>query len=329
MKLPSIDIVIVNWNAGEQLQACLESIAAAPHDTYELQRVVVVDNASSDGSADSLQLPGIALVVIRNGENRGFAAACNQGIRGSCAEFVLLLNPDTRLFPDSLSKCVAFFSRPEGSAVGILGPQLLDEAGRVARSCARFPCVAAFCAKVSKLNWAWPTVFRESFMTEWDHTCSRDVDQVMGAFFLFRGRLFEELGGFDERFFVYFEEVDFSFRALKAGWKSRYFAEAQAFHKGGGCSDQVKARRLFYSLQSRVLYGFKHFGIFKGVLLLLLTFFIEPVSRVGSAAARLSARVIVETVQGYTLLYRALPRILKTISSLEARSAVLGEESTV
>lgn len=328
MTLPSIDIVIVNWNAGEQLQTCLESIAAARHDTYELQRVVVVDNASSDGSADTLQLPGVPLVAIRNGENRGFAAACNQGIRGSSSDFVLLLNPDARLFEDSLSKCLQFLSRPENSKVGILGPQLLDERGGIARSCARFPAPKMFLAKVLSLNRLLPRVFPDQLMTEWDHTESREVDHVIGAFFLFRRQLLLQIGGFDERFFVYLEDLDLSLRAYEAGWRTYYFAEAQAFHKGGGCSEQVKARRLFYSLQSRVLYGFKHFGIFKGILLLLLTFFIEPVSRAGSAAARLSAAVVVETVQGYALLYRALPRILKTISSPEARSAVLGEEST-
>src|SRR5437588_561189 len=113
MTLLSVDVVIVNWNAGGQLRSCLESIATARHKSYELQHVIVVDNASSDGSADRLHFPGIPLVLIRNDQNRGFAAACNQGIRRSTAEFVLLLNPDACLFEDSLSKCLRFFSCPE------------------------------------------------------------------------------------------------------------------------------------------------------------------------------------------------------------------------
>lgn len=313
MSLPSIDIVIVNWNAGEQLRECLESITAADHGNCELKRVIVIDNASSDASAERLNFQNIPLTVIRNGENRGFAAACNQGARASTSDFVLFLNPDTRLFADSLSKCVHIFRRNENSSVGIIGPRLVDELGKTARTCARFPTLRMFVGNAFKLNLLLPRAFPEHFMLEWDHLCSREVDQVIGAFFLVRRKVFEELGGFDERFFVYFEEVDFSFRAFQAGWKTLYCAEATAFHKGGGCSEQVKARRLFYSLQSRILYGFKHLNSWQSTPLLLLTAMAEPISRVGAAAMRFSANVIVETLHAYALFYRALPHILRTV----------------
>src|SRR5271156_1399355 len=101
--LPSLDIIIVNWNAGSQLQQCLDSIRTANFDGFELLRVVVVDNASSDGSADHLPPGNVPLSVIRNTTNRGFAAACNQGAMDSSASYLLFLNPDIVLASDSLS----------------------------------------------------------------------------------------------------------------------------------------------------------------------------------------------------------------------------------
>ena len=96
-------------------------------------------------------------------------------------------------------------------------------------------------------------------MSEWAHDTDREVDQVIGAYFLTRRALFQKLGGFDQRFFVYFEEVDFCVRARTAGSTAFFLAGAQAFHRGGGSSEQVPAQRLFYSLRSRMAYSHKHF----------------------------------------------------------------------
>jgi N-acetylglucosaminyl-diphospho-decaprenol L-rhamnosyltransferase len=323
MPYPAVDIIIVNWNAGKQLRDCLDSIAAARRDGYELARVVVVDNASSDHSANGLRMSEIPLIVVSNRENRGFAAACNQGIRDSSADYVLLLNPDTRVFEDSLSKCIEFLSRPENSGIGIVGPQLLDARGYVARSCARFPSLQTFVAKIFGLDRVSPVRFPDHFLIEWDHANNRDVDQVIGAFFLVRRKLFNAVGTLDERFFVFFEELDFTLRAFQAGWRTHYLAEARAFHKGGGTSERVKARRLYYSLQSRILYGFKHFGWLRGSVLLLVTAFIEPISRLGLACARFSVAEMVETLHAYALFFAALPGTLKTsVSGVETSSAL-------
>src|SRR5660398_194498 len=110
-------------------------------------------------------------------------------------------------------------------------------------SCARFPCVSGFLAHAVGLDRSFPRLGH--FMAEWDHLANRQVDHVIGAFFLVRRGLFEQLQGFDERFFVYFEDVDFSCRAKQSGWKSYYLADTQAFHAGGGTSNQVKAQRSF------------------------------------------------------------------------------------
>lgn len=123
-----------------------------------------------------------------------------------------------------------------------------------------------------------------------------------------RRTTFESLGGFDERFFVYFEEVDFSYRARQAGWRSVYLADVQAFHAGGGTSNQVKARRLFYSLRSRLLYAAKHFSTAGTALVFLATLLLEPLSRSALALARRSWPALRETWQGYAMLWRWLPQ---------------------
>jgi N-acetylglucosaminyl-diphospho-decaprenol L-rhamnosyltransferase len=309
----TLDIIIVNWNGGKQIYSCLKSIAATNSHSYDLQNVVVVDNDSTDRSLDYLEDTGLPLIIIRNGTNRGFAAACNQGTRGSSADCILFLNPDTILSQDSLIKSLKFLTQPNNARVGIVGIQLLDDSGNVGRTCARFPTPARFFVKMLALDRLFPKLFSSHFMKEWDHNENREVDQVMGAFFLVRRSLFEELRGFDERFFVYFEEVDFALRAHKAGWRTHYLAEAQAYHKGGGTSEQAKAARLFYSLRSRILYGFKHFGRIPAISLMLATLFIEPLSRTVYALTKRSAKEVIETIRGYLMLWRDSPNWFRRV----------------
>ncbi|MDZ4042088.1 MAG: glycosyltransferase family 2 protein [Eubacteriales bacterium] len=311
-KRPSLAIIIVNWNAGQQLRECLESLITASWDRFELSLVVVVDNASCDGSVEGLASLGLPIIIIRNTENRGFAAACNQGARGSKANYLLFLNPDTRLFENSLAKPLSFMERPNNQHIGIVGIQLVDGNGDVSRTCSRFPTPGQFFSKMLGLDRLFPSFFPSHFMFEWDHADSRYVEQVMGAFFLVRRSLFETLGGFDERFFVYFEEVDFSLRSRQAGWNSFYLAEAQAYHKGGGTSEKVKALRLFYSLRSRILYSYKHFGWVAATGLMLGTLFLEPWTRLALGLVRRSGKEIIETLKGYYMLWVAVPVLLKT-----------------
>ncbi len=299
----SLSIVIVNWNSGEQLRECLASLDTSSMRLppgSALQQVVVVDNGSTDGSSKGLALPCARLSMIRNEGNRGFAAACNQGAAGLDADLILFLNPDTRLFDDSLALPLAHLAEPAHARTGIAGIQIIDEAGRVARSCARFPTVRHFACQALAIDRLLPGLGHA--MREWDHADSRPVDQVIGAFFLIRRGLFEQLGGFDERFFVYFEEVDLSLRAHKAGWRSMYFADARAFHKGGGTSDQIKARRLFYSLRSRLAFGRKHFGLARRGALLLVTLAVEPLSRLVHLGLSGRWAELGHVVQAYAML---------------------------
>ena len=304
--LPSLDIIIVNWNAGQQLQDCLESIVVTNCKGFKLNQVVVVDNASTDGSINNIQDIDLPFMLICNPKNSGFAAACNQGATSSQSDYLLFLNPDTRLFEDSLYKPIHFLEQPKNKTIGICGIQLINEQDSVTRSCARFPSPSMYFAKMLGLDRLAPRQFPGHFMTEWDHGDSREVDQIMGAFFLVRGSIFKSMDGFDERFFVYFEEVDFSYRAYQTGWNSFYLADAQAYHKGGGTSEQVKATRLFYSLRSRVRYGYKHFGVGAATALMLATLLAEPISRLVLALSSGQFSQVKKTLQAYFMLWRTL-----------------------
>jgi N-acetylglucosaminyl-diphospho-decaprenol L-rhamnosyltransferase len=297
-----LDVVCVNWNSGKQLAACLASLAGTDRSRVALGRVVVVDNASSDGSAAGLDPGDLPLHVITNPTNRGFAAACNQGARGGRSPYVLFLNPDTRLEADSLAAPLTFLESEPGADVGICGIQLVDEQGGVARSCARFPTPGQLVAASAGVDRLLPGTFPGFVMREWDHQDSRRVDHVIGAFYLVRRELFEPLGGFDERYFVYLEDLDFSLRARQAGWHSYYLATARAFHRGGGTSEQVRAERLVYLLRSRLQYARRHFSRAGALAVELATFGVEPVVRVAAALGSGAPRQARDIVRAYWML---------------------------
>lgn len=296
----AVCVIVVNWNSGALLAKCAESVGAYGADT--VSELVIVDNASSDESLErALRVTSPNTTVIRNVTNVGFAVACNQGARLASAPFILFLNPDARLLPDSLSEVIQRLSDPGWSDVGIVGLQLVDESGHTARNCARFPRPHHYPMRAVGLDRVF--VRQRHFIEDWDHCSSREVDQVIGACFLVRTEVFRALRGFDEQFFVYFEELDFSLRARQAGWRSMYFAEARAFHLGGGTSSQVKALRLFYSLRSRLLYSRKHFGRMGHFVVTISTLLLEPISRVGQCLLSGSALAARSTVSGYGALY--------------------------
>ncbi len=309
-----LDIVIVNWNAGSLLRDCIASINETGKENLQTH-VIVVDNASSDDSLNDIEALGVKVTIIRNKTNLGFAAACNQGaaFASTGTDYLLFLNPDTRLYENSLFTPLSFMAAPENSNIGICGIQLINETRQVDRSCARFPTPLIFLLQAIGLN-KLPGLRQFSMhQVDWDHATTQTVDHVIGAFFLVRRSLFEQLQGFDERFFVYLEDLDFSRRAFLAGWSSVYLTSAQAFHVGGGTSKQIKATRLFYSIRSRLLYTFKHFSSAAAWSVLTVTFLIEPISRTAFLATRLSCRDVLYTFQGYWMLLKALPSILHTV----------------
>jgi len=300
--MSSLDIVIVNWNSGSLLSDCLNSILKVSLNKIELKRVVVVDNDSSDSSVNSLFFPSLPLHIIQNSENRGFATACNQGAENSNSDYLLFLNPDTQLFIDSLQKSIEFMDQPENVKIGICGVKLVDESGNFVTSCANFPTPMVFFGKITGFYKIFQKTFPRHFMTLDDLKMSREVDQVIGAFFLVRRKVFEELCRFDERFFVYFEEVDFSLRTKLAGYSSYYLSDVYVYHKGGGTSENIKSTRLFYSLRSRIQYGFKHFSKSERVFLLFVTVILEPIIRCLFAIVKFSLPQLIETLGGYNKL---------------------------
>ena len=198
----------------------------------------------------------------------------------------------------------------ENSDVGICGIQLVDESQRISRTCARFPSLSRFVAQAIGLNKMPGLRSTGVHMLDWDHSQTSTVDHVIGAFFFVRRNVFEALEGFDERYFVYLEDIDLSFLARKRGWKSMYLADAQAYHAGGGTSRQIKDTRLFYSLRSRLLYGLKYFPLWQVWVLFTVTLVIEPVSRAIFSLFRGGMRDLGNTWRGYGKLYRDLPNIL-------------------
>lgn len=300
---PKLDIIIVNWNSGEQLKDCLASITAAKNMNYILNKVVVVDNASNDASAESIDHFSLPLKIVRNKNNIGFSKGCNQGASNSVADYLLFLNPDTRLFLDTLSDPIRFMEKPENKHVGICGIRLVDELGKYTTSFARFPKNILFLISALGLDkLPYKALPRH---LPYEDECGKDgiVDQIIGAFFLVRKNVFDSLQGFDERFFVYFEEVDFSLRAKQLGYLSCYLRDVTAFHKCGGCSDSVKSERLFYSMRSRLQYGLKHFPVLQQLTLIFITFFLEfPTRTIASIMGRASSDLR-ETITGYRKLF--------------------------
>ena len=301
----TLHVVIVNWNSGPQLRECLQSFAAVADDDVAA-RVTVIDNASSDGSSEGLAT-SLPLTVVRNADNRGFGAACNQGAAGSEADFLLFLNPDTRLMPGSFAQPVRYLRTPENEKVGIVGIQLVDADGHVARNTARAPTAWSMVGNSVGLDRLAPRLFPPHFVTQWAHDQTRTVDQVMGAFFLVRRSVFEALGGFDERFFVYYEDLDLSVRAHAQGWSSVYLSTAQAFHRGQGTTEGATARRTFYFCRSRILYARKHFSTTGALAVTLATLALEPLARLAAAPRSAGAML-----RAFAMLWRDLPAILRT-----------------
>lgn len=280
-----LDIVLVNWNSGDGLEGCLQAIAGSSRQSFVLGSVIVVDNGSTDGSMDAVDRTQLPVKVVRNGRNLGFAAACNRGAARSDGDYLLFLNPDTRLDRDALDCSIAFMDRPGSLSIGICGIQLRDEHGRIARTCAVFPTFGRLLSMTFGLSAVPSGLFQGVEMRNWDHLDSRRVNHVMGAYYLVRRAVFASLGGFDERFFVYFEDLDFSARAAKAGWQSQYLAGVSAWHESGGSSKRARAARLFYACRSRVQLAWKHLPSLQAATITIAVLGVEPWMRALRAVA--------------------------------------------
>jgi len=294
-----IDIVIVNWNSHDFLRKCVLSILNS--NQFEMvSSIIIIDNNSTD---DSLQLlpTNPKLHVVKNAENLGFAKACNQGFKMSQSKYILLLNPDAVLLENTILDSFDYMESHQD--VDVLGCQLLNESNQITPTCARFPKAINFVYHSLGLSKIWPKLFHSpTLMTDWDHKESRFVDQVMGAYMFMRNNVFEKAGYFDERFFVYFEELDFSLSLKNAGGKSFYHSGIQAIHTGMGTTETVKGFRLFLSLSSRLKYAKKHFSMFGYLTVGFFTLTIEFLMRFLQLAIKGKLSETKNLMKGYWML---------------------------
>ena len=253
-----LSLIIVNWNARQRLGECLASVEhqvrGPPAETW------VVDNGSTDGSVElvEVQFPWAKLLVNR--ENLGFARANNQALSLAQGRYVLFLNPDTQLLPEALSILTRFLDHHPRT--GAVGPQILSPEGRIQPSCRRFPTLSTVFWEATALDRAFPRhrLLGRYLMGDWDHQTLRRVDQPMGACLMVRRAALDQVGPFDERFFLFFEEVDLCRRLKSAGWDIYFVPQAQIIHCGGESIRQNYWRTAWLFHSSRYKYFRKHFG---------------------------------------------------------------------
>lgn len=245
MSEPAVSVIIVNWNARDLMRACLASLSSQ---TLTPQ-VIVVDNASSDGSVEMLRREFPYVQLLASEKNLGFAAGNNAGARAAHGRYLLLLNPDTTAPPDTLQKLVEYAdAHPE---LGALGPALKNADGSHQRSCWRgFPGLGMALADALYLWKApWLPFAQQSEYRPEDLRAPRTVDHLLGACMLVRRTTWEHVGALDENYFLFLEETDWCFRAQQRGWKIGYFPDAHIIHYGQQSMRQAPRKNIphFYS----------------------------------------------------------------------------------
>jgi GT2 family glycosyltransferase len=238
-----VSVIIVNYNGGERLLECLATLVRATRAPIE---ILLVDNASSDGSDRLAAQRFRALRLIQNPDNRGFARAANQGLALARADYLLLLNPDLIVGDRAVDTVLAFMAaHPE---VGICGPRILLPSGRLDRPCRRsFKTPATYLHKALALTSLFPgsRTFGHYYLSYLDERQTFEVDAVIGAFLMTRRSLVDRIGPLDERFFLYCEDEDFCLRAKRAGFKVVYLGEAVAVHHKSSSARQMPVRSLY------------------------------------------------------------------------------------
>jgi GT2 family glycosyltransferase len=248
-----VTAVVVNWNAGGQLGRCVESLLA--RDEGDAPEVVVVDNASVDGSVEALGPMREQVKVVQTGRNLGFGRAVNRGVASSVGPYVAVLNPDVVLKSDSLGKMVNFLERSPDSA--IVGPRLLDSRRRVLATCGLRPNLAGEVCRKFLLHLVFPFLkFRRRFPR-----VASPVGWVTGACFVARRSALEAIGGMDEAIFMYYEDVDLCLRLKQREWGVYHLPDAEGVHLGGHSSKQSLERMLVVSEASYAYFAEKHYGL--------------------------------------------------------------------
>jgi GT2 family glycosyltransferase len=252
-----VSIAIVSWNTRALLHTCLQSIIDSTHRiVYE---IIVVDNASSDGSAEMVAHTFPMVRLIRNHQNQGFAQANNAAFVNAHGRYLLLLNPDTEVHIGAIDTLVDYMD--QHADVGALGAHLLNADGSTQISCSHFPTLANMALESLGISRLAPrsALFARFKMTYWLHDQEREVDQPSGACLLIRRVAWDQVGSLDTRFFMYFEEVDLCYRIKRQGWKIVFIPSAYITHYGGQSSLQNMDVRIIKRYESLLAFFKKHY----------------------------------------------------------------------
>jgi GT2 family glycosyltransferase len=260
-----VAVVVVNYNTREYLRQCLETIL--PEAPCE---AIVVDNGSSDGSAEMVRTCYPTVTLHDNGWNRGYGAAANQGITGCTAEYILLLNSDTRLPTGALRALSTYLE--QNARVAVVGPRLINSDGSLQTSCYPFPGTLKWFLhyELSGQLIRRVPILRDYQQRVWPHSQPQTVPWVMGAALLIRRTAFEAVGGFDESFFMYCEETDLCYRLKAADWQVHYAPVATVVHVGQASTNQYRTQMAVQHIASRLLFYQKHYSRLRLAVLSLM-----------------------------------------------------------
>jgi GT2 family glycosyltransferase len=252
MSLPAVSIVLVNFNTRQMTLDCLQSLRSSL--TKLSHQIILVDNASSDGSVEAIRAHYPEVEIIANLRNLGFGAANNLAFARCQADAVLLLNTDTIVHPGAIESMLAVLQAEP--TVGAVGCKLENADGSLQRSCWSFP--------TPLLAWSEALGLHRLGLTRdwhrWHHESEQDVDFVIGAAMLVRRSVIEQVGGFDEDFFLYAEEADWQRRMHDAGWRIRFTPAGSITHLGGASGAVMRDRQLVESCRGVLRYVRKHHG---------------------------------------------------------------------
>jgi len=262
--IPDVTIIIVNWNVRDLLRDCLKSV-------YEQTRaisieVVVVDNASSDGSIEMVERQFPQLKLFKNKENLGFAKANNQAIKQSKGRYVLLLNPDSVVLDDAVGIMVRFMDAR--GDVGAVGPKILNPDKTVQMACGRYsPTLLTELWDFTGLSSVFPEsrIFGKSLMGFWAHNDTREVELLSGACMMVRRETIAQIGLMDEQFFLFAEDTDWCYRMRENGWKIYLNADAEIIHLGHQSVNRNWINATVESHESMYLFFLKQHGRLSGI----------------------------------------------------------------
>ncbi|MFH1866799.1 MAG: glycosyltransferase family 2 protein [Patescibacteria group bacterium] len=251
----NLSVIIVSWNVRDKLRRCLQAVLAEK--PFE---ILVIDNGSQDDSAEMVRQDFPKVKLITQSTNLGFAKASNMGIKQARGEIILLLNPDTEIYLGSLAAAIDFFQ--QNNKVGIVGGQLINEDSSIQASVRRLPLFWPQLVVLLKLRYLWPSLLNHYLMRNFNYHQLSQVEQVSGAFFFIKRELIEQIGYLDEKFWLWYEEVDYCKRAKDAWWQVWYLPQARAKHVGGTSFVQLTHLKRQRQFNKSMLWYFKKHHIF-------------------------------------------------------------------